>query len=295
MTEATLNGFIRRDLVFDGRVKIRINGPADGVMPWAAAAPIAIRNARTLQATQSPKTCLDRHGFALLDHDSQVRDWDSGAADTLDKNEIARIYMPEIDALIRHSLLPDLKLEIVQSPGLVRRGPGTHNPYALGVHQDYGLTPDDYQESLEAFSSPEVGQSWRQRFDRPEVAGFVVVNFWRTVYMDAPLQHMPLAVCDPASVAAEDLVPAALVGFSPTGKDTNQLSLRHSDQQAWYYYPAMTTKEVLAFKVFQYFKDGRRTGLQTCFHTAFSDPQTPQDAPQRQSCEHRVGIFILND
>ena len=201
---------------------------------------------------------------------------------------------PEIEALIRDRLLPGRKLEIRQGPYLVRRGPGS-NPYAQGVHQDHGLTPDDYMESLEAFSTPEYAQSWRAHYDQPDVAGYMVLNFWRTVYMDQPLQHMPLAICHPASVAPDDLVPAALVDFAPSGKNTNQLSLRYNPEHRWHYYPDMTTGEVLVFKIFEHFKEASEAGLKTVFHTAFAHPETPADAPERQSCEHRVGVFILKD
>jgi len=291
--EATLNGFIRRDLRPDGPVRIRVNGPADGPMPWEAAPPIAINNARAVQ-TGEVHAFLEANSFALVDHVSQVANWDSGAEADLSRNDIARLYMPEIEALIRDRLLPGRRLELRQGPHLVRRGPGS-NPYAQGVHQDHGLGPDDYQQSVEAYSTPEYAQMWRKRYDAPDVAGFMVLNFWRTVYMDQPLRHLPLAVCHPASVAAEDLVPAALVGFAPSGKDTNQLSLRYNPEHRWLYYPEMTTGEVLVFKIFETFKDNRKPGLQTVFHTAFKHPETPADAPERQSCEHRVGVFILND
>ncbi len=295
MVEATLNGFIRRDLVSDGPVLIRVNGPADGPMPWEAAPPVTIHDARTLQTgDMSEHEFLDANGFVLLDHLSQVTDWDSGASQDREKNDILHTYMPEIEALIRDRLLPDRKLEIRQGPYLVRRGPGS-NPYAQGVHQDHGLTPDDYMESLEAFSTPEYAKAWRARYDEPDVAGFMVLNFWRTVYMDQPLQHMPLTVCHPASVEPADLVPAALVNFAPSGKNTNQLSLRYNPTHHWHYYPKMTTEEVLAFKIFEYFKDAPDAGFKTVFHTAFKHPDTPADAPERQSCEHRVGVFILRD
>lgn len=295
MVEAILNGFIRRDLVTEGPVLIRVNGPAEGPMPWEAAPPIEISDARGLQTGDtSAHDCLAANGFVLVDHISQVADWDSGASADPGRDDILNVYMPEIEALIRDHLLPGRKLEIRQGPYLVRRGPGS-NPYAQGVHQDYGLTPDAYQESLEAFSTPEYAQAWRERYDQPDVAGFMVLNFWRTVYMDEPLRHLPLAICHPASVTMEDLVPAALVGFTPSGKNTNQLSLRYNPAHRWHYYPHMTTGEVLVFKIFEHFKDAPADGLKTVFHTAFKHPDTPANAPERQSCEHRVGVFILRD
>jgi hypothetical protein len=290
----TLNGYIRRDFEPDGPVLIRVNGAAGPDAPWEAAPAVDIRNARPLQDGAPEDAFLKNHGFALLSHHSAVQDWDSGGAMPYAQNEIARIYMPEIDTVIRQRLLPGVPVEIEQGPYLIRRGPNA-NGYAQGIHNDYGLTPDDYQESLEAWSTPEYAAAWRQRFDRPEVAGFMVINFWRTVYMDAALKHLPLAVCHPRTVAREDKVPAALVGFAPTGKNTNQLSLRYSAGQQWWYYPDMTTDEVLAFKIFEYMKDCPDAAPDTCFHTAFADPTAPADAPPRNSCEHRVAVFVMRD
>ena len=293
---ATLNGFIRRDVRPDGPLPIRLNGAGDdGPPPWDPAPAQTIHDARPrLAEAASEAAFFDTHGYVLLDHVSGVRDWDVDAAVPVEANDIARIYLPEVDALIRQRLLPGRRLELLQSPNLVRRGPGASTPfYAKGVHGDYGLTADDYAVSLEAYTSPETTRAWRALYDRPEVAGFMVINLWRTVYMDGPLRHLPLAVCDPASVEADDVVSSALVGFTPTGKPTRQLSLRYNPAHRWSWFPGMTRDEVLAFKVFETFKDDRRPGLQTCFHTAFEDPGAPPDAPERQSCEHRVSVFIF--
>ena len=177
----------------------------------------------------------------------------------------------------------------------MRRGPGTPNPeYAGGVHQDFGLTPDDYQEAIEAFY-PEIAQVWRSRYEQDEVAGFLAIDFWRTAGMRGPLQHMPLSFCHPASVRVEDVVPIGLLDFAPTAKPTNQLALRYDEGQRWYYYPEMTPNEVLAFKQFQFFKDDSEPHVASCFHSAFDLPNTPADAEERQSSEHRALIFCLRD
>jgi hypothetical protein len=57
----------------------------------------------------------------------------------------------------------------------------------------------------------------------------------------------------------------------------------------------MVGGEVLVLKLFHCFKDDARPRLRTCFHSAFADPDTPPDAEERQSCEHRVGVFFLKE
>jgi hypothetical protein len=207
---------------------------------------------------------------------------------------VARIYFPEIEALVRERLLPGRPVRVQQFAPPLRRGRDTRMPaYGRAVHQDYGLTPDDYVESVEAYTSPEVGALWRDRWSREDVEGFIVIDFWRTTHMDGPLEHMPLALCAPASVDLADVVPTGLLNFSPTGRPTNNLGLRWRQDQRWWVYPRMREDEVLAFKLFEARKDDAGPVVRSCFHAAFADPGAPQDAQPRQSCEHRVGVWLL--
>ena len=56
-----------------------------------------------------------------------------------------------------------------------------------------------------------------------------------------------------------------------------------------YYYSAMKKNEVILFK--QWDSDPTLSGRIT-FHTAFSDPAAPPDAPTRQSIEVRAIAFF---
>ena len=57
----------------------------------------------------------------------------------------------------------------------------------------------------------------------------------------------------------------------------------------------MTPAEVLVLKACEFWKDDPRAHPQNVFHTAFDDPTTPADVEPRQSCDHRVGVWILRD
>lgn len=131
----------------------------------------------------------------------------------------------------------------------------------------------------------------------------MVINFWRPIggyTKENPLRSKPLAVCDPAFVANGDTVHTALDAKSVgglKGKQTDQMALKYSPQQQWYYYPNMTDDEVLVFKQFEVWKDDsmdKREALPVrgVFHTAFVDPNTPEGSPPRQSTECRVQVFI---
>ena len=315
--EPRLNGYFEPGFRAAERALIDVFGaPATGVLNGAERPCVPIYDGRRAQAAAAVATrtgtCessdarfFREHGFVLLRHESAVRDWDSGpvvdpSAGTQpaahEHNEIETFYLPEVDALIRTRLLPGTRLEISQPAALLRRGPGTANPYyGEVIHNDYGLQADDYEENIAAFGTEQQARAWRQRYEQPDVAGYMVINFWRTVYMNEPLCHMPLAVLDASSVPMQDVVPSGLLGFTPTGKVSNQLSLRLNADHRWHAYPRMTCDEVLALTLFHCMKDDAEPRLRACYHTAFPEPAAPPDAMQRQSCEHRVGVFLLNE
>ena len=57
----------------------------------------------------------------------------------------------------------------------------------------------------------------------------------------------------------------------------------------------MTTNELLALKLCEFWKDDPQAAPQNVFHSAFRDPFAPDGAEERQSCENRVGVLILRD
>jgi hypothetical protein len=133
------------------------------------------------------------------------------------------------------------------------------------------------------------------QYQRPEVRGFVNIDFWRTTNMSEPLRHMPLALCRPGSLDGADIVPSQMIGIAPDEKVSNHLALRFNPKQAWAYFPHMRSDEMLAFKLAEFWKDDPGAPAQNVFHTAFAHPDTPADAEERQSCEHRIGVLILDD
>jgi hypothetical protein len=281
VTSVRLNGFFPSDYQVEGRFRAAVGAPT----PERAYPPVEIGDARALQAGRDPAAFFAEHGFVLLDHPTAVRDWDS---------EVASIYMAEIDAVIREQLFPGRRIEVQQFPSLLRRGRDTPVPfYAEGVHSDGGRDADDYQNNIAAFSNPDFARFWRERYDKEDVEGLIWVDFWRPTNMAGPLRHMPLALCDSASLDPADLVPTALTGIAPEGKVTHHLSLRFNAGQRWHSYPEMRCDELLAFRLGGFLKQPGPP--LNCFHSAFRDPAAPTDAEQRQSCEHRVGVLLLRD
>jgi len=252
--------------------------------------PTRIGNGRDLQdGGVSEADFLAGHGFALLDAPTRVTDWGNA-------EQVAALYLPEIETIIRERLYPGRKLRVQQPPNVMRRGAGTTTPqYGLGVHSDHGTTADDFQRNVEAFTNADTGARWRAAFEADEVEGFVQLDFWRTTNMPGPLKHLPLALCDPNSVEHDDIIPTALEGIAPNGGLTYHVSLVHNERQRWYYYPDMQPDEMLVFKLFELMRDDADQPWRACFHTAFEDPTAPAEAQPRQSCEHRVSVVLLRD
>lgn len=285
MVEAALNGFYPPDHEVGDRTAFPVGTVPPGVVMLPRT--VEIGDARALQAQSglSEAEFFAAHGFVLLPHVTAVRDWDT---------EVAGIYLPEIDAVVRERLLPGSKIEVEQFPSILRRGRDTSVPfYADGVHSDGGIGPEDYAHNIGAFSNEQFGAWWRARYDRNDVAGLIWMDFWRVTNMAGPLSHMPLALCDTASVDPGDLVPIANTGIAPEGRESRHLSLRFNESQRWYSYPGMTNEELLVFKLAEFWK--HPGGQRNCFHSAFRDPAAPDDAQHRQSCEHRVGVMVLHD
>ena len=315
-TSVPLNGLFKPGFTSDQKVVIDVMGsnPTPGVFEPGTQPDVKIADGRALQASEDDGLAdfngrfFREHGFVLLQHESSVQNWDSGAFGATDAvgdasvsyqadvNEIEKFYLPEVDDIIRNTLLPGERLEIDQPNMLLRRGDNTPNPFfGSVVHNDYGMTADDYQENAVAFGNVEHAQGWRDRYDSPDVRGFMMINFWRTVHMQQPLQHLPLGVLDSSSVQRNDVVSSGLRGFTHTGEITNQLSLRYNEDQRWYYYPRMTTSEVLVLNLCEIHKDDDGSRVHNSFHSAFEEPFPEGDVERRQSCEHRVMVFLLND
>lgn len=312
----SLNGLFKPGFTSDHKIVIDVKGqrPTPGVYPFGEGPKIDILDGRELQSSEDDGQAdfhsrfFKKHGFVLLQHESSVRNWDSGAfgatdaagdhsvTNQADVNEVELHYLPEVDDIIRNTLLPGVRVEIDQPNMLLRRGEATPNPFfGLVVHNDYGMTADDYEENAMAFGNADHARGWRRRFEQKEVRGFMMINFWRTVHMKQPLQHLPLGVLDASSVERDDVISTGLEGFTMSGEVTNQLSLRYNEAQRWYYYPRMTTSEVLVLNLFEYHKDDDGKEVYNTYHSAFEEPFPKGDVEQRQSCEHRVGVYLIND
>lgn len=109
---------------------------------------------------------------------------------------------------------------------------------------------------------------------------------FRFVEHNQPIEANPLALADAQSVAFEDLMVAERRYPNRVGQTYR---LRYNPAHRWFYFPRMRRDEALVFKVYDSLQDGRARFTP---HTSFDDPNSPPDAPPRQSIEARALAFF---
>jgi hypothetical protein len=213
---------------------------------------------------------LDRDGFRFVPHDTKV-------ADFFDEAEIARVYYPEMEALVKaqsgasrvvvfdHTLrtADDELREAKKIREVVRR---VHNDYTewSGPQRVRDLLPDEADDLL------------RRRF--------AIIQVWRPIRH--PVETFPLAICDARSMAPKDLVVSER---RYPGRVGQTYAVTFNPEHRWYWFPRMRRDEALVFKVYDSLKDGR---ARWTAHTAFEDPTSPPNARPRESIEIRTLAFF---
>lgn len=214
---------------------------------------------------------LDREGFALVRHPTAVRDF-------YNDEEIRKIYYPAAESFIRATLRAD---RVVIFDHTVRRrvegaadvrGAGPRQP-ATRIHVD----------QTDASGANRVREHLPAEADELLKGRVQVINLWRPIR--GPLRDTPLALCDAASVATEDLIASDLIYPSRQGET---YSVKFNPDHRWFYFPEMTADQALLLKCYDSATNGR---ARFAAHTAFVDPTTPADALPRESIELRTLVF----
>jgi hypothetical protein len=91
-------------------------------------------------------------------------------------------------------------------------------------------------------------------------------------------------------VSADDLYESEIRGGldDPGRASLYGFNLAYNPKHRWYYVHRMRPDEMFAFKLY----DSDPDRPQWTGHTAFADPESPADAPPRQSMEIRTVSFI---
>ncbi|HUA52001.1 MAG TPA: CmcJ/NvfI family oxidoreductase [Candidatus Sulfotelmatobacter sp.] len=227
---------------------------------------VTVRNGRPLIRRFS----LDREGFELRRHDTEV-------ADFHDEGEVLQLYYPEMDELLRAATGAE-KIVIfdhtLRNTAKGKRGERIREAGA-SVHNDY--TVASAAKRVRDLLDPAEAEARLQR-------RYVEVNVWRPIA--EPVQSWPLALCDAQSLDWDDLVVAERRYADRVGETYR---VRFNPKHSWYYFPHMRRDEVLLIKCFDSETDGR---ARLSVHSAFEDPTTPAGAPPRRSIEIRAFAFF---
>jgi hypothetical protein len=274
---------------------------------------LEIRNARLLQGSE--RQTLTKNGYELL----ALADAIDGI-DFLNHEQVVKQYYPQCAEIVSahtgaHAIAFDHNVRSVtgkQSGKRIAGGQQVQGP-ALTVHGDYTLT--SAPKRLRDLSQPPTtndtlrgvvladGESLIRPADAERVLGhggrFAIINVWRNIAAEPVATH-PLALCDAQSVHIDDLVVFEIHYQDRIGEN---YFAKHSPEHQWLYYPGIARSEALLIK--QWDSAGpmaRSLGvnhdasdpLAPCtfsFHSAFKDPSTLPDAPDRWSIETRCLVL----
>ncbi len=213
---------------------------------------------------------VDRNGFTLLNHTSAVRDF-------FDPAQVEQVFFPEVIALAKQ--LNGAEHAVAFGPVPRSDDPAFKQGRlpAFGAHVDYG------RRTIEEMTRPLLGERADYWFGKR----VVLMNFWRPI---TTVYRTPLALCDASTVLPTDLHDSEIRGGldDPNRGSLYGFNLSYNPDHRWYYLHRMRPDEMLAFKLY----DSDASRPQWTGHTAFTDPDTPPDAPPRKSMEVRTVSFI---
>jgi hypothetical protein len=217
---------------------------------------------------------LDREGFELKEFDN--------AFDRFDDDDVVRseYYTPVAEFVraavgARRVIVFDHTIRSkVNEQQQTAEHTTTQRAPVMIVHCDY--TPVSGPLRVRQLLPDEAEELLRRR-----VAFY---NFWKP--LKRRVEEKPLAMCDVTSALQDDMLKMILRYRERTGEI---FVMRHSSAHRWWYFPRMTPQNVILLKTYDSETDGRARFLG---HSAFEDPNTPPDAPVRESIEIRTIAFF---
>ncbi len=227
---------------------------------------VLITDARSLKTPPS----LRVEGFELVRHQSAVSNF-------RDAEEVAAVHLAEIQALLM--ALTGADRVTVSGRGVLRFSEKSPDMGTLDNSHPARFIHIDISDA----TARQFGvRSKPQDVDRP-VRRSAHYNVWRT--FSAPPQDVPLAVCDPRTVARSDLVVADAIFDVPGAPEWSFESwlLRHNPAHRWTYWSNMGPTDALVFKT----NDSDPEEPHFAPHTAFDDPSCPAGGAPRASIEMR--------
>jgi len=307
---------VRSSLFRNGEVLIHRNteGSDDGAKGIdLVEKTLPIINARTLAGDQ--KCTIHANGFELIDAPLE-----RPALDFLNQEQVIENYYASCAALVADSTGAQVfafdhnvrSASGKQSTKKIDGGQEVQGP-AHVVHGDYTLTSGP-QRLRDLSNPPAINDTYRRLLRENETliepdiveralsdsGRFAIINVWRNIAKEPVLTH-PMAFCDGRSVVPEDLVVFEIHYQDRVGEN---YFAKHAPNHRWYSYPEATKDEAILIKQWDSSgtmaaSDGNASDASVAgapcsfsFHSAFNDPKTPPDVPDRWSIEVRcIAIY----
>lgn len=217
---------------------------------------------------------LDREGFALREFGYDFQAWEDDAT-------IKRELYPQVTEFVRSQVRAKRVIIFdhtirskVNEQQQTKEHTTTQRAPVMLVHCDY--TPNSGPLRVRQMLPNEADELLKRR-----VAFY---NFWKPLRQR--VEEKPLAMCDVTSSTQDDFITMALRYRERNGEI---FVMRHSPNHRWWYFPKMRPEHVVLLKTYESETDGRARFLG---HSAFDDPNTPPDAPTRESIEIRTMAFF---
>jgi hypothetical protein len=231
-----------------------------------------------LHDLRGTETSLDREGFELVPHPSDVRDFHAIEEDPA----VDQLYLQEMETFVGG---------LVGADRVLMLGPGKKRYGESAVDRLEGLAnarPARYVHGdVTDVSGPELAAGMvhgTRGVDLDEFTRWAMYNVWRPI--TAPPQDFPLAVCDARTIDPADEVTVTAVtamrGFGEVRFAT--AGYLPNPAHRWCWFRDMTPDEVLVFKT----HDTDPVRAHRVAHTAFTDPSCPEGTPTRASVEIRA-------
>jgi hypothetical protein len=250
---------------------------------------------------QEQNFSVDTSGFAVYKSPAKEKSF-------TDEETVRNGYYQEVEQLLREKL-PGVKKVVIFDHTIRRRDKSSPRQPVQQVHVDQtpGAAEVRVRRHLPAAEAEELLKGRYQ-----------LINVWRPI--QNPASDFPLAVIDWRSTAPTDFVKVDLLypkrqtdhDDDDRGKEVlpdptsatstagyeikgETFGVRPNENHKFFYLKDMTTDEAMFIKCFDSKGDslpGGVKGIARCTpHTAFFDPNTPSDAPGRQSIEVRCLVF----
>ena len=272
---------------------------------------LPIANGRLLQKK------LHQHGYQLVDltQEEKLNENTAHVNDFLDTNQVIDNYYPICEQLLQKILGPDVEVAKAFDHNIrisredkqeeLKGGGGSKAQVPIGmVHGDYTKVsgPKRLHDLAQAPKANDVMkdrllQAGQESFLDPTMVQealegkrrFALINVWRNIDPENPVQEFPLACADAQNVVMDDLRTLSIHYPDRVGEN---YFVAHNPTHQWAYFPEMTHDEAMLIKQWDSLGEIGKDNT-SCFaiHSAFADPSSPPTARPRRSIEVRVAVI----